>query len=620
MSSHWSPLGIKRKRLLVALAASLVLLVGLLLGVKRWVGSEAMQQRVRAKLVARLGEGVELGDAFSVSWLGTLSFGPMVVRGSEATAAPVISAKRVSVRPRWEALVRGSVEPGVVRFEEITVNAGENGAALRDLLASSRGARHSETGAARGSAQLPELQFETALIKALVRGQQLEVALDSGRLVVHRDEATGETHLEGSLSPAGGGRARLLAALTADGIRTAEVSFDDGVPLQGLLPVEGALNGSLRLTTHQHHRAGTLEWTLSANELVITNARLASEPVGPMRVSSRGTVKWDVEQGTIALEPLELSFGAAEEMKLSATAAYSLSTEQISIDARSVDLDYQRAVASLPAALAPGELSVEVSGPMSVMLDLNGPLRRPSDWVLNVKLDLTALRQAARGRAHALARQFVFNTTLFDGRPREITVGSSNPSFVPLSEIPRSLIRAVLLSEDSMFMTHQGFDFFEMKNDLFAQSENGETVIRGASTMTQQLAKNLYLSREKTYARKIREAFLTLALEAAVPKERLLEIYLNIIEWGPGLNGIGEAARHYFGKSASALTVREAAYLATIIPSPVRYYGFFTKGELPEVWQRRVADLLTKMHSAGDLTDEELALALEAPLRFARPE
>jgi len=383
----------------------------------------------------------------------------------------------------------------------------------------------------------------------------------------------------------------------------------------------GGVTGELHLTSEDGNRLGAIRWQLVASDLVVSSPRLSSEPIGPMHLGTSGAASWDMRDGskrTVSLGLTQLTFGPRDEIKVETEATYQFDGDLLTAAARTVDLEYQQAVAAMPAALAPAELSGEVSGPLSVKADVKGPLRKPADLALNVKIDLAALRASARAAPHELNKQFVYKTTLFDGRPRELIVGPAYPAFVPLGEVPKALIRAVLLSEDSMFMTHQGFDFFEMKNDLFAENENGEAVVRGASTMTQQLAKNLYLSRERTYARKVKEAFLTLALEAAVPKERLLEIYLNIIEWGPGLNGLGEASQHYFGKRPGELTVRESAYLATIIPGPIRYYGFFTKGELPDVWEKRLADLLNKMHSAGDLSDEQLSDALEPGMHFAK--
>jgi len=613
-----------RRRLAVGLLVTLAVVFAALLVVKTWAGSDSMRERVRAKAIARLGEGVTLGDDFSVDWRGTVRLGPLSIASSTPELPPVVSVARISVRPRWRALIKGLIEPGWVRFEEVTLEAGQNGGELGELLERVRGERQAGLATSeqhRSSAnQLPELHFSEATVRATLRERVVELGADSGRVIIHRDEDANEMHLEIGIVPRGGGEFAVAVAGSSEGIRTSEIALRDGVALKALMPFkevpveEGTVELTAHLRTEQQHRVGSLDWRIVADGVVLTHARLASSPVGPMRMACAGRLSWNVETQAISVSPLELSFGSTDQVKLEG--AVTLQSEsEFSVRLQTVGLELQNAIAALPTALAPGEISDEVTGPLSMKLDVKGQLRRPAEWQLQAKLDLTALRSAARQQPHALNRPFVYKTTLFDGRAREVLVGPGNPAFVPLAEVPRTLIRAVLLSEDSMFMTHQGFDFFEMKNDMFVENENGE-VLRGASTMTQQLAKNLYLSREKTYARKVREAFLTIALEAAVPKERLLEIYLNIIEWGPGLNGIGEASTHYFGKRPGALTVKEAAYLATIIPGPIRYYSFFTKGELPEVWERRVADLLNKMHSAGDLSDEETELAIESPLVF----
>jgi len=193
-------------------------------------------------------------------------------------------------------------------------------------------------------------------------------------------------------------------------------------------------------------------------------------------------------------------------------------------------------------------------------------------------------------------------------------VGSENPDFVPIAELPLHVVRAVTASEDAGFFAHHGFDFTELGLAFAAAAEQGRAV-RGGSTISQQVAKNLFLGREKTLARKVREATLTLALEAALPKARILEIYLNVAEWGPGVFGIGPAARHWFGKDARALTPREAAFLATVIPNPVRYEYMRRRGLSP-AWTERVNELLQRMAEQGTLTDEQLSSALAEPLVF----
>ena len=138
---------------------------------------------------------------------------------------------------------------------------------------------------------------------------------------------------------------------------------------------------------------------------------------------------------------------------------------------------------------------------------------------------------------------------------------------VPLSRIPQGLIRAVLVSEDAGFYGHSGFDWQEVRAAL-RQAWEEKRPPRGASTITQQLARNVYLSPSRNPLRKAREALIARRLEATLSKNRILELYLNVIELGPGLYGVEAAAHRYFGKSVSGLTPREAAEIAGTIPSP----------------------------------------------------
>jgi monofunctional glycosyltransferase len=142
--------------------------------------------------------------------------------------------------------------------------------------------------------------------------------------------------------------------------------------------------------------------------------------------------------------------------------------------------------------------------------------------------------------------------------------------WVPLSRISPYLRQAVVAAEDASFFTHEGFDWEGIKDAALYNLEAGE-LKRGGSTITQQLAKNLYLSSERSLLRKARETLITRSLEQHLTKERILELYLNIAEWGKGVYGAEAAARHHFKKSARNLTSDEAAWLAAILPSPRRY-------------------------------------------------
>jgi monofunctional biosynthetic peptidoglycan transglycosylase len=143
-------------------------------------------------------------------------------------------------------------------------------------------------------------------------------------------------------------------------------------------------------------------------------------------------------------------------------------------------------------------------------------------------------------------------------------------SWVPLSQISPYAMKAVIIAEDDKFWSHEGFDFEAMQKALEKDIKK-KKFKAGGSTISQQLAKNLYLTPDKNPIRKIKEAILTWRIEQQLSKRRIMELYLNVAEWGDGMFGIGAAARKYYGKSAGGLGPREAAELAAALPNPRRF-------------------------------------------------
>jgi membrane peptidoglycan carboxypeptidase len=177
----------------------------------------------------------------------------------------------------------------------------------------------------------------------------------------------------------------------------------------------------------------------------------------------------------------------------------------------------------------------------------------------------------------AIARlrgDFIFRSEDGPGPHRPIDVSLASPDFIALRDVPPLFVRTLLLSEDAGFYGHSGIDLRELPSALLTNWSRGGAA-RGASTITQQLAKNLFLSRDKEVGRKLQELAITFLLESALGKDRILEIYLNIIEWGPGIHGADEAARFYFDRDAHDLTLDQSLFLATVIPSPSRWRGRF---------------------------------------------
>ncbi|MBW8904198.1 MAG: monofunctional biosynthetic peptidoglycan transglycosylase [Betaproteobacteria bacterium] len=162
--------------------------------------------------------------------------------------------------------------------------------------------------------------------------------------------------------------------------------------------------------------------------------------------------------------------------------------------------------------------------------------------------------------------------------------------WVPYERISMHLKRAVVAAEDARFLDHDGFDW-EMIQKALSRNEKSGRLVAGASTISQQLAKNLFLSAERTWLRKGEEAIITWMLEKTLSKRRILELYLNIAEWGDGIFGAQAAARYHFGVPASALTPEQAAWLAVVLPSPRRYQ----RGRLTPYVASRVSTIFFRM-------------------------
>jgi monofunctional biosynthetic peptidoglycan transglycosylase len=165
--------------------------------------------------------------------------------------------------------------------------------------------------------------------------------------------------------------------------------------------------------------------------------------------------------------------------------------------------------------------------------------------------------------------------------------------WVPYEQISVHLKRAVIAAEDHRFLDHEGFDV-EAIQEAFEKNVRGGHIRHGASTISQQLARNLFLSPRRTYLRKSQEAVITMMIEHVLSKRRILEVYLNVIEWGDGIYGAEAAAQHYYGKAAADLEPEEAARLAAMIPSP----RFYTREPSTPYLEQRTEILLGQMEYA----------------------
>jgi len=192
-------------------------------------------------------------------------------------------------------------------------------------------------------------------------------------------------------------------------------------------------------------------------------------------------------------------------------------------------------------------------------------------------------------------------------------IGPKAPGWVPISQVSDNLIWAVVSSEDTSYFSHEGVDYHELREALKKDLKEGRFV-RGGSTITQQVVKNIYLGRQKTLWRKLKEFIWARELSRQLTKGEVLALYLNLAEWGPGVYGVGQATQYYFGLKPYELSAKQAAYLAMLLPAPTKYHTYFVKKELTQWANRRVGQILRIMLKMKWLDEGNYGLALSEPL------
>ena len=288
-------------------------------------------------------------------------------------------------------------------------------------------------------------------------------------------------------------------------------------------------------------------------------------------------------------------------------------------------LPCQVALQALPVELVPYLQGFKLAGTFSTDLHVGvdfEDLETPVDLGGHVGIEGCRVLQAPEwASSDRLSATFEQTVEYEPGKWMTFVVGPESPDWVPFSEISPNLINSIMTTEDSGFFKHHGFISSEFRSALQQNLQRGYFRL-GASSITMQMVKNVLLSREKTLSRKLQEMFITWYLEHHLTKERIMEIYFNVIEFGPGIYGIGRAARHYFGKSAKELEPQEAAWFSSILPNPKRRYVQYchSSGMLDAKWDAYIKRIMRRMHERGRLTDEEYERALATPLRFSRAE
>ncbi|RMH42354.1 MAG: hypothetical protein D6689_08400 [Deltaproteobacteria bacterium] len=351
--------------------------------------------------------------------------------------------------------------------------------------------------------------------------------------------------------------------------------------------------------------------------------KLAGAPV-PVDLSVAGAahVGRDAATGerTVAVRADRVRIGDAG-IQLDATAAFGdrdRIPRRATVDVTVPPTDCGALLAAIPAVLRPRLAGLALAGTAAGRIHLAIDRTRPEPVDLAADVDVRrcrARREADGADPRALRRPF--SHTFPDGSTAR--VGRGTLGFVPLATIPAVVTGAFVAAEDARFWEHNGFDSRQIAASLAVNLSEGR-LVRGGSTISQQLVKNVFLSPERTLARKLEEAVLTWRLEQRLTKREILELYLNVIELGEGVYGVGAAADYWFGKPVGRLTAREAAFLAALTPAPrTLSRRVRAAGELDAYTAERVDVVLRHMRRAGVLSAVQYARARAAALVLRAP-
>jgi hypothetical protein len=378
------------------------------------------------------------------------------------------------------------------------------------------------------------------------------------------------------------------------------------------------LDGTVTIREPEGPGPVRVEGRLTLSDLWLASKRVAERPIGPIDVEVEGRAEWDLAAHTFDVSAGRVSWnGVAVEL----TGSLSPSVEHYLVD---LELTFPEtrcdaAVGAIPTAVL-GELAAfswtgTIAGRGRFYVDAENLDGTEIDVRLDNRCEfatIPALADLARFQG-----EFEHVAPAAEGGEVVLWTGPGTPSWTPLSRISPFLVHAVLAHEDAGFFEHEGFAQYAIE-DALAKNLERRRFAFGASTISMQLARNLFLTRDKTLARKVREVLLTWWLEDRLTKPEILELYLNVIEYGPNVYGVRSAAHRYFGCEPDELTLAQATYLATILPAPVRFdRNNYAAGALTAHTREQMEFLVRHMAKKGRVTHEASEVALAEIADFA---
>lgn len=366
---------------------------------------------------------------------------------------------------------------------------------------------------------------------------------------------------------------------------------------------------------------GSLDFSGSGelDQIALARPELSPTPLSGIHLAFRARGNTSLDGARLALDDGELALG---DVRVQGKGTLSRSEETVQAHwSGGIPLaSCQALLDATPRGLVPLIAPLRMTGTIAVNAALDYDSERPNDTRVRLAVanDCRISQITPELSPHRFASAWQREVKGPDKQPMEIESGPGSPDWVPIEAISPFMVAAVEVCEDGHFEQHHGFDYEAIQNSIRDNLIKGKFV-RGASTISMQLAKNLYLGKEKTLARKLQEAALTLLLEQELGKRELMELYLNVIEYAPGIYGIGPAAHYYFAKRPSDLSLGQALYIASILPNP-EHQHFDKDGRVSAAWTKYLQRLMVIAKKIGKVSDEQLALGLAEQVAFRVPD
>lgn len=353
-----------------------------------------------------------------------------------------------------------------------------------------------------------------------------------------------------------------------------------------------------------------LEGSLVVAGLSFDHSRLSATPVREVSFEARGNATLRPLEGRLTYDDVVVTAGRAEA-HLSGALVADEGIQMVSFHGRLPPTPCDDAVDAIPQDLLAESSGFSWEGSLSGRVDLELDRANLDETTLDIELTdgCTFETVPAVADLRRVRTTFVHRVQEPDGTVFEMTTGPGTANWTSLLGVSPYLVHAIVGHEDAGFFGHHGFAVYAIRDALERNLREGRYVV-GASTITMQLAKNLFLHREKTLARKVQEVLLTWWLESALSKAEILELYLNVIEYGPAVYGITQAAQHYFGRHPRELSPAEAAYLACILPNPKGLQASYEQGRLTTAMRNRLTRFLRHLHDRGRIDEGALAYGL----------